>query len=98
MERKRQLAGHLSSLIMAAGVSQSELARRMQDYGWNYSQMTVSRSLKGERTIGAIEHQDLLRALGLTYEVLPGERAELAELRAFKADVLRAVGGHHHVN
>ena len=42
----------IAALRQAHGWSQSELARRMAEAGWpNYTQMTVSRTEKGERPI-----------------------------------------------
>lgn len=91
-ERKHELVARIAHLIEAADVSQSELARRMQERGWaTYSQMTVSRTLSSRRSIGALEYQDLLLSLGVPRVLESADGIELTQLRAFKARVLAAV-------
>ncbi|MGW9268304.1 hypothetical protein [Microbacterium sp. NPDC055599] len=91
-ERKHELVARIAGLIEAAGVSQSELARRMQDRGWvSYSQMTVSRTLSNRRPIGALEYQDLLLSLGVPRVLESADGIELTQLRAFKSRILAAV-------
>lgn len=51
------------------GMSQSELARQMVDRGWpTYSQMTVSRTEKGDRPIRLSEARSLAAVLGVTLD------------------------------
>lgn len=88
--RKEKLISNLRSLMTAQRMSQSELARRMVDRGWDhYSQMTVRRSLFDQRTVGAIEYEDLLSCLGAGAQSSE-PLVELAELRAFKARITEA--------
>jgi transcriptional regulator with XRE-family HTH domain len=56
----------VQELREAAGWSQTELARRMVEAGWpNYTQMTVSRTEKGERPIRLNEAASLAEVLGI---------------------------------
>lgn len=58
----------------ALGWSQSELARKMVEAGWEYfSQMTVSRTEKGERPLRLGEARAIARTFGLTLETMLGD-------------------------
>lgn len=87
-DRQLELIDTISRLM--GSISQSELARRMQERGWDtYSQTKVSRALKGERTIGAVEYEDLLRCLGVE-PLSKSDQFELAELRGLRRRMLAA--------
>lgn len=61
---EQQFARNLAQRRDELGMSQSELARRMVEAGWeSYSQMTVSRTEKGERPIRLGEARALARVL-----------------------------------
>lgn len=53
------------------GLSKTELARAMQESGWDsYSQMTVSRTETESRKVGVAEAHALAQALGVPYSQL----------------------------
>ncbi|PWG59682.1 helix-turn-helix domain-containing protein [Bifidobacterium catulorum] len=58
----------LQKLRIAAGMTQSELARAMEDYGYNWSQATIWALETGERTLKLFEARDILKALNLPWE------------------------------
>ena len=63
----------VEALRSAMGWSQSDLARRMVTAGWDaYSQMTVSRTEKGRRSIGLHEAISLADLFGVTVHQLAG--------------------------
>lgn len=81
VDDEAKFARNLAARRQELGLSQSALARRMVDAGWtNYSQMTVSRTEKGERPIPLGEARDLSRILVTPLERMVGEegRSQLA--------------------
>lgn len=81
------------------GISQSEVARRMNLLGWaNYTQMTVSRTEKGLRTPKLDEAVDLASVLRTSLDHLAGltsadeERSKLAEAMEQALESLRDLG------
>lgn len=71
MERDDELnfAGRMAELRTALGMSQSELARRMVERGYeSYSQTSVSRTEKGDRPIRLGEARALAEILGSDIE------------------------------
>lgn len=86
-------AEQMRLLREARGWSQGELARRMVEAGFsNYSQMTVSRTEKGERPIRLAEARELAWILNTTVEEMVGEQDAEIVRRALLAarDELRA--------
>ena len=62
---------NLIALREERGWSQTEVARRMTDLGWpKYTQMTVSRTEKGERPIRLDEANSLADVFGVDMDVL----------------------------
>lgn len=66
---ERRFIENMKRLREELGWSQTELARRMVDAGWeNYTQMTVSRTEKFERPLRLSESRSLAQTLGSTPE------------------------------
>lgn len=81
----------------AMGWNQSELARRMQDAGYeNYNQMLVSRTEKGERPIRVNELEGFSRVFGVDMSTLldpgpwSGIIADVNRAESLKRDLSRA--------
>jgi len=93
---EQRFATELALLRKRHGLSQSELARKMVDAGWsNYSQMTVSRTEKGERPIRLAEARSLAGILGATVdEMIAPERTPLGTVLAAIDDALDAREAH----
>lgn len=69
------LARRLADAREAAGISQSETARRMVAAGHtNWTQMTVARSEQGKRPVGAVELLDLAAVLHADHDRLLARR------------------------
>lgn len=76
-----------------AGLSQSELSRRMAAVGWQYYPQTVQRVEGGQRKVSVGEAEALARILETTVArlIMPGPEAEAAgELEPATADANRA--------
>ncbi len=85
---EEQFAQNLLQRREEARMSQSELARRMTDAGWsNYSQMTVSRTEKGERPIRLGEARALAMILGASLDEMIG--ATPSEALALQVESIR---------
>lgn len=54
----------LRALRESAGISQAELARRLQLYGWDLDIMVLNRIELGKRTLTDFEIQKILDILG----------------------------------
>lgn len=73
---RRGLAGRITRLRVRAGLSQTELGRRMQDEGFsNWYQTTVSRTEKADRDPSVFEVIALARIFGTTVEAMAGTSA-----------------------
>lgn len=83
---EENFARRMAELRVQQGMSQSELARQMVDSGFEtYSQMTVSRTEKGDRPIRLSEARVLAKILGSSVEQMTRgsdveENVSLAEL------------------
>lgn len=98
VERRRQWARVFSAALAASDLTQGEVARRMVALGFpTYSQMTVSRTKGGERSILVEEYEALASILDLptigSGGSVSANAAELNELRAFKYRIVHAVEG-----
>lgn len=93
--RRDEITAQVAAAFNSAGIGQSELARRMRAAGHeNYTQMTASRTLSGQRAVPAHEYATLLTILPDLPPIGaddPDLYAELIELRAFKRRVLNAI-------
>lgn len=81
----------------AKGWNQTELAKRMVLHGWkNFTQMTISRTEKGERPIRLSEARALAEVLGATVSLMiaPPEDAGIVEELAYSAGAVRLARRH----
>jgi hypothetical protein len=97
-DRRREWGRVFSAALAASDLTQGEVGRRMVALGFpTYSQVTVSRTKSGERSILVEEYEALAGILDLpavgSGSRLSADATELNDLRAFKHRVLHAVGG-----
>lgn len=97
-----RLAHNVRATREQRGLSQTQLAKRMGDYGLHWVQTTVKRIENLERRVDIAEAHALARALGVTVDALlangPGYsaasidqiRAVLSECEEAEADLARA--------
>lgn len=76
------LAENIRDTRTRAGMSQGELARRMKELGWPWSQQSVARTEDGRRKVGAGEVAAVARILEVTVDrlLMPGRQASLMGL------------------
>lgn len=90
-DAERNFALNVRRRREALGWSQSELARRMADEGWEtYNQMTVSRTEKEERSVRLGEARALARVLGQSVEEMTrptGEALYLDNVRQWNTRI-----------
>lgn len=88
---EKRFVENLQAARRRLGWSQGELARRMVAEGWDtYSQMTVSRTEKGERPIRLAEARDLAKVLGTTVDEMTSDVDATLERLVQARDRLRA--------
>lgn len=89
---ERRVVETLIDLREERGWSQSELARRMAEAGWpKYTQMTVSRTEKGERPIRLNEAESLAEVFGVElFELWLPRRARIFQATSENVDRLAA--------
>jgi transcriptional regulator with XRE-family HTH domain len=97
MDDEANFARRMAEMRSSAGMSQSELARQMVERGFaSYSQMTVSRTEKGERPIRLSEARAIAELLGVRLDDMTRGTylAEyVAEAEKIQADLTRLLVG-----